>query len=112
MGSLNQIEHVVVLMLENRSFDNMLGRLYPRSAEFDGLTLTESNPAPDGTVIPVWNVAGTDPDPFDVGLRRQLPAADGRAGGELCRPERHALFQPRAGAGDQSARTAIRRLRS
>jgi len=28
MASLNQIEHVVVLMLENRSFDNVLGWLY------------------------------------------------------------------------------------
>jgi phospholipase C len=28
MANLNQIEHVVVLMLENRSFDNVLGWLY------------------------------------------------------------------------------------
>jgi phospholipase C len=37
------IKHVVVLMLENRSFDCMLGRLYPGDPDFDGLTLNESN---------------------------------------------------------------------
>lgn len=41
------IEHVVVVMLENRSFDNMLGGLYPektRSGEYRGLRGDESNP--------------------------------------------------------------------
>src|SRR5260370_41026101 len=33
------IEHVVVLMLENRSFDCMLGRLYPNDPDYRGLTL-------------------------------------------------------------------------
>jgi phospholipase C len=37
------IKHVVVLMLENRSFDSMLGMLYPSSDHFDGLTGTEQN---------------------------------------------------------------------
>jgi phospholipase C len=37
------IEHVVVLMLENRSFDNVLGRLYPKSEHFDGVPLEASN---------------------------------------------------------------------
>jgi len=32
-----QIDHVVVLMLENRSFDCMLGRLRPNSDDFDGV---------------------------------------------------------------------------
>ena len=31
------IEHVVVLMLENRSFDCMLGWLYRDRPDFDGL---------------------------------------------------------------------------
>ena len=53
------IMHVVVLMLENRSFDSMLGMLYPSSDSFDGLTGTEQNTwhAPDGTPsepIAVW----------------------------------------------------------
>ncbi len=37
------IKHVVVLMLENRSFDCMLGMLYPSGEAFDGLTGTEQN---------------------------------------------------------------------
>jgi phospholipase C len=35
--SLGKIDHIVVLMLENRSFDSMLGKLYQKSATFDGL---------------------------------------------------------------------------
>jgi phospholipase C len=61
-------------MLENRSFDCMLGRLYPKSAEYDGLAGTEVNPAQDGSPVRVWNSPGTDentmripnPDPGEV----------------------------------------------
>lgn len=70
MGILrDKIEHIVVLMLENRSFDSMLGRLYPGKPEFDGLTGTESNPYHDHEDIQVWGNAGVDqksmtvPDP-------------------------------------------------
>ena len=69
MPSLDQIEHVVVLMLENRSFDSMLGFLYPKSPGFDGLTGTEFNLDATGTPVPVWNSPGSDrqtlsiPDP-------------------------------------------------
>jgi phospholipase C len=56
---MHPIEHVVVLMLENRSFDCLLGHLYPKSERFDGLDGSESNPwhRPDGTVaqIRIWN---------------------------------------------------------
>ena len=51
------IKHVVVLMLENRSFDSMLGMLYPSGEGFDGLTGTEQNTwhLGDGTPSePVW----------------------------------------------------------
>ena len=37
------IEHIVVLMLENRSFDNVLGNLYPPSSSFDGIPAGASN---------------------------------------------------------------------
>jgi phospholipase C len=71
------IDHVVVLMLENRSFDSMLGWLYPDRPDFDGLTGQEANPwHHDGTVtmIPVWNdpglsratASGPDPDPGEL----------------------------------------------
>ncbi|MCB8883890.1 phospholipase [Acidisoma cellulosilytica] len=75
--SVRPIEHVVVLMLENRSFDSMLGRLYPDRPDFDGLTGQEANPwhRQDGRVmVPVWNdaglsratAAGPDPDPGEL----------------------------------------------
>lgn len=34
----DKIKHVVVLMLENRSLDNMMGFLYPDRPEFNGIT--------------------------------------------------------------------------
>lgn len=62
MARLDGIDHFVVLMLENRSFDSMLGMLYPGRPDFNGLTGKETNPltAADGSVqqIAVW----TDPD--------------------------------------------------
>ena len=69
-----EIRHVVVLMLENRSFDCMLGRLYPKSPGFDGLDGVESNIwhklDGDQAQILVWNdpaataTALTIPDPI------------------------------------------------
>lgn len=66
------IQHVVVLMLENRSFDCILGRLYPTDPYFDGLTLNESNVC--GMTYGVWTapditsaIACTpDPDPGEA----------------------------------------------
>lgn len=95
MNAVDRINHFVVLMLENRSFDNLLGRLYPKSAEFDGLSGTESNLDTSGNVVSVWSNPGTDkttmsipdPDPgelwddmnqqiFDISpLPTPLPAA-------------------------------------
>jgi phospholipase C len=51
------IKHIVVLMLENRSFDSMLGMLYPSGDQFDGLTGTEQN---------TWHKAGSPPEPIAV----------------------------------------------
>ena len=47
---LNALRHLVVLMMENRSFDHMLGGLHGVNAVrgvggIDGLTGNESNPA-------------------------------------------------------------------
>lgn len=91
MGALTGIEHVVVLMLENRSFDCMFGQLYKGRADFDGLSGTETIPyrRPDGTTanLPVWNnvdmVPETatipDPDPGELfgDINTQLFGGDG-----------------------------------
>lgn len=70
-------DHLVVVMGENRSFDNMLGYLYtpddlPPGGKFEGLAFGDfSNTAEDGTVIPAHRYTGPtdrimsqpDPDP-------------------------------------------------
>ena len=65
--SLENIEHFVVLMLENRSFDQMLGYLYEESGNvsplghpFEGLTGNESNPGSDGNPIGVFKISKDD----------------------------------------------------
>lgn len=75
MSQLAGIDHIVVLMLENRSFDSMLGALYPKSDTFDGLEGTETNPDANGVPVQVWSNVGTDeatmripnPDPVNCG---------------------------------------------
>ena len=55
----DRIKHVVVLMLENRSFDCLLGKLYPKTPGFDGLDGTETNDGAAGAPpVPVWNTPG------------------------------------------------------
>jgi phospholipase C len=66
MSQLDQIEHFVVLMLENRSFDSLLGKLYGASPAFDGLTGTESNLDQSGSPIGVWNSPGTDDETMSI----------------------------------------------
>lgn len=67
MGNLSgRIEHVVVLMLENRSFDSMLGKLYPKGPGFDGLSGEESNPYTGEGDILVWSSSATDPRSMSI----------------------------------------------
>src|SRR5580704_9050411 len=72
--ALSEIEHVVVLMLENRPFDCLLGKLYPASEEFDGLPDGASNNDLASNPVPAWSSADTgkasmsipDPDPGEL----------------------------------------------
>lgn len=66
-SKLSNIEHFVVLMLENRSFDQMLGFLYadkgnvsPLKHPYEGLTGKESNPDPDGNTVNVFKINKSD----------------------------------------------------
>ena len=62
---LAKIEHFVVLMLENRSFDSMLGMLgpyYDQPTDFNGLKGNETNPDGNGGVVQVNNRPGTTMD--------------------------------------------------
>ena len=77
-GLNNKIDHIVVLMLENRSFDCLLGHLKPPGAGFNGLTGQETNfyTAPNGSIKPVpsWKdptlepglMTIPDPDPGEL----------------------------------------------
>lgn len=56
-----RIEHLVVLMMENRSFDHALGFLKSPEWPIDGLTGTESNPDSTGATVTVT------PDARDAG---------------------------------------------
>jgi len=47
LARLDKIDTIIVLMMENRSFDHMLGYLrQSRGVQYDGLTLQETNPPP------------------------------------------------------------------
>ena len=63
---LQKIKHIVVLMLENRSFDMMLGFLYDdrqnvslSGQPFEGLTGNESNLDTKGKRVPVFKIKPT-----------------------------------------------------
>lgn len=74
MSALDKIDHIVVLMLENRSFDSMLGCLQSKSDAFDGLDGTETNLDAAGNRVRVWGEADLgsaamtipDPDPGEL----------------------------------------------
>jgi phospholipase C len=70
-SQLSQIDHVVVLMLENRSFDHMLGFLYadqnnksPLGHPFEGLTGKESNPGEKGKKVKVFKIDADDENAY------------------------------------------------
>jgi phospholipase C len=76
-AGLASVEHIVVLMLENRSLDHMLGYLYadsgnvsPAGDPFEGLTGQESCPGSGGQPVAVYQVT---PDTTDAYF---LPGAD------------------------------------
>jgi len=60
--TLSQIDHIVILMMENHSYDNYLGML---AGHGDGLPLdghgrpAPTNPAADGSAVPMRRFAGT-----------------------------------------------------
>ncbi len=69
-SKLDQIDHFVVIMLESRSFDHMLGFLYtdqgnvsPLGHPFDGLTGSESNPDTEGNEVQVFKIPA-DKNPY------------------------------------------------
>src|SRR6184192_4379443 len=73
---LDQLKHIVVLMMENRSFDHMLGSLKAIDSRIDGVTDQLSNPDTTGASVkpqPLAEFQGQlNPDPdhhFAAGSR-------------------------------------------
>jgi phospholipase C len=86
VANLGKVDHIVVLMLENRSFDHMLGYLTREGGrrDIDGLTGSEAN-SYQGTAYPVhhldrtaWNGELEDPWHGPKCIDQQL--ADGNSG--------------------------------
>jgi phospholipase C len=67
LPGIQNLKHIVVLMMENRSFDHMLGGLKAQYPYIDGLDGNESNPDNTGAQVQVQPVAEyqsqLDPDP-------------------------------------------------
>lgn len=92
----NTIKHVVVLMLENRSFDNLLGWLYPNNRAPDGQHF-------EGLTRELWNpLANIDPD--GIAFVEKVPIEKNgepkkRYGKAIPNPENFTLPNPDPGEG-------------
>jgi phospholipase C len=79
---LDNLDHIVVLMMENRSFDHMLGGLKKKNPKINGLAGDESNPDDNGTVVKVQPNAtfqgqlDHDPDHHFPGVDLQIFGGD------------------------------------
>ena len=82
----DKLKHIVVLMMENRSFDHMLGGLSALDPRVDGLTGNESNLDTTGAVAKVKSQAtyqgqlDPDPDHHFAGVDQQMFDGDMSAG--------------------------------
>jgi len=89
---LDNLRHIVVLMMENRSFDHMLGSLTAVNPQIDGITDQLSNPDTTGASVapqPLAQFQGQlDPDPD-----HHFPAVDLQIFGGDTRPGRVANMQ-------------------
>ena len=70
-NQLSSVDHIVVLILENRSFDHMLGLLYadkgnvsPTGQPFEGLGGRESNPDSTGKAVSVFPIKASDQNAY------------------------------------------------
>src|ERR1700687_1401279 len=75
---LDNLKHIVVLMMENRSFDHMLGALKAKNPLINGLTGNETNPDTNGNPVKVQPMAdfqdqlNKDPDHHFPGTDLQI----------------------------------------
>lgn len=98
-SGLAAIDSIVVVMLENRSFDQMLGYLYaahgnrsPAGQPFDGLTGKESTSDGKGKTITVSPITAADPHPYF------MPGSDPGEGFLNTNAQLFGTTQPKPGA--------------
>jgi phospholipase C len=98
-NQLAAINHIVVLMLENRSFDHMLGFLYRdrnnvslAGQPFEGLTGTESNKDVNGDPVVVYPINPGDKNAYF------MPGADPNEGFAATNTQLYGSPTPPAGA--------------
>jgi phospholipase C len=89
---LDKLQHIVVLMMENRSFDHMLGSLKAADNRIDGVTDQLNNPDTTGALVkpqPLAQFQGQlDPDPD-----HHFPAVDLQIFGGSKAPDRQPDMQ-------------------
>lgn len=99
-NQLSKIKHVVQLMLENRSFDQMLGYLYfndgnksPKTGQaYEGLTGNEFNLDDTGQQVKVYPITAAAPHPYF------MPGADPGEGLQNTNYQLFSGFDPKPGA--------------
>jgi phospholipase C len=94
----NALDHVVVIMFENRSFDNLLGRLYQPGevAAFEGVAGKDlSNPIPD------WapDAAGRTSVPYGISPTYNTPSPDPGEEYQHVNTQLFGLINPRENRG-------------
>ncbi len=84
LSNLNKIDHIIVLMMENRSFDHMLGylKLEGGRTDVDGLTADMFNRSKDGGIHRVRHLENTafELDPRHEGNCVDEQISDGNGG--------------------------------
>ena len=89
---LDKLQHIVVLMMENRSFDHMLGSLKALDNRIDGVTDQLNNPDTSGAQVkpqPLAEFQGQlNPDPD-----HHFPAVDLQIFGGNTAPDRQPTMQ-------------------
>ena len=106
---LDNLEHIVVLMMENRSFDHMLGGLKKDFPNINGLNGDESNPDNDGNVVKVAPDASYrgqlvhDPDHHFAGVDLQIFGGASPAPGRVANMQGFIKSYATQGAGGASS---------
>src|SRR4029453_16966103 len=103
MGAMDEIRHLVVLMLENQSFDRLLGylNLGDPAQKLEGLTGTETNPVfPPADMTPVPVSRTSSPSAY---------VTDRGPGHEFRGHQRAAVRRPRTAGHERAHEHGLRR---